>query len=428
MNSVKDLLVQNESITRIAFFDAVTGLSNKSRFLTRIQEQIDSGLCKEGLVVILEIRKHRLTKVLYGSEVAEGQLKAMALMLQKYVDEDSIARIDGGEFAIWSPHGTAQEFTSFFSENRTAARELLESTAPGLPTEIDKAVARFPEDGSTVEECLLNAELALHDSFQSPHGIRWFTPRMRESLLYAEAIEQNIEQALLSNEFTFVLQPQFDLTRKKVVGAEALCRWSNTELGIVNPGDFIPALTRKALIARFTMESVRSVLNNVGKIDTKYGADITVSFNVSPAVLLSEGFVDLAMDTVRQASIDPERIIFEITEDLFIEELEVVESIIHDLSHHGIRTSLDDFGTGYSSLSYIGALPISEIKVDKSFVSNIAHDRKSLDLFRSMCSIADAFGHRFVAEGVENVAQLTAIQSTSCSIVQGYLFGRPEPI
>lgn len=428
LNSNKDLVVQNQKITQIAFFDAVTGLANKSRFVMSIQEEIDAGVCSQGLIAILEIRKYRLTKVLHGSEVAEAQLKAMALMLQTYVGEGFIARIDGGEFAVWNPHGTAERLTSLFTENRIAARVMLESNAPGLPIEIDKAVARYPEDGSTVEECLLNAELALHDSFQSSRGIRWFTPRMKESLLYTEAIEQNIEKALLNDEFTFVLQPQFELSSRKVVGAEVLCRWSNTDLGIVNPGDFIPALTRKALITRFTLESVRSVLKKIDRIDTRFGSDITVSFNVSPAALLSEGFLRSSLDIIREASVDPERVIFEITEDLFIEELAVVETLICDLSLRGIQTSLDDFGTGYSSLSYIGALPISEIKADKSFVSNIAHDSKSLGLFRSMCSIADAFGHKFVAEGVENAAQLSAIQATSCNIVQGYLFGRPEPI
>ncbi|MFW6234668.1 MAG: EAL domain-containing protein [Spirochaetota bacterium] len=428
MNSIKDLVLRNQKITQIAFFDPVTGLANKSRFLTRIQEDIDTGACTEGIVVFLEIRKYRLTKVLYGPDVAESQLKAMALMLQQYAGSDYIARTDGGEFAVWSPHRTVEEITSFVTDNRIGARVLLESHAPGLPIEIDTAAARFPEDGSTLEECMLNAELALHDSFQSTRGIRWFAPRMKESLLYAEAVEQSVEQALLNNEFRFVFQPQFDLTSRKVVGAEVLCRWSSAELGTVSPGVFIPALTRKALITKFTTESLRSVLTNVDRIDAKYGPDATVSFNVSPAALLSEGFVHFALDIVRQSSIDPKRIIFEITEDLFIEELEVVVSIIRDLYTHGVRTSLDDFGTGYSSLSYVGALPISEIKADKSFVSTIAHDQKSLSLFRSLCSIADAFGHNFVAEGVENAAQLSAIQTTSCSIVQGFLFGRPEPL
>ena len=428
LNSVEELIVQNHTISQIAFIDAVTGLENKSGFLKKIQQQVDQRQCDFGLIILFEIRKYSHTEVLYGITVAEAQLKAMAQILEEYMEDQFVARINGGEFAIWSPHVTTDTFASTFMDKRIAALASLELQAPDVPMEIDKSVARFPEDGATIEECLLNAELALHDISQHGRDIKWFSPSIRESLLCAEIIENNVEKAISEDEFRFVFQPQVEFSNDNVVGIEVLARWSNQELGTVNPVDFIPALTRKALITRFTIHCLRSVLAQIEKINSQFGPDISISFNISPAALLSDNFVSSAVSIIRESSVDPKRVIFEITEDLFIEELEIVESIINNLSQNGIRVSIDDFGTGYSCLSYISALPISEIKADKSFVCTIAHERRSFNVFQTICSMADALGFNLVAEGVENVDQLKAIQKTSCRIIQGHLLGRPEPL
>ncbi len=163
-------------------------------------------------------------------------------------------------------------------------------------------------------------------------------------------------------------------------------------------------------------------------MDRRFDASVSIAVNISPVALLDPEFIDWAVSQFQAESVDPSRIMFEITEDVFMEDLTTVDSLIRRLRSEGIKVSLDDSGTGYSSLSYVSGLPLAEVKADKTFVERINDDTKALDLFRAISSMAETLGYDLVAEGVETREQLAAIRTTSCRIAQGYLFGKPEPL
>ncbi len=191
---------------------------------------------------------------------------------------------------------------------------------------------------------------------------------------------------------------------------------------------FVAALTRKGLVLDFTRRTLTTALRHVPLVDRRFDASVSIAVNISPVALLDPEFIDWAVSQFQAESVDPSRIMFEITEDVFMEDLTTVDSLIRRLRSEGIKVSLDDSGTGYSSLSYVSGLPLAEVKADKTFVERINDDTKALDLFRAISSMAETLGYDLVAEGVETREQLAAIRTTSCRIAQGYLFGKPEPL
>jgi EAL domain-containing protein (putative c-di-GMP-specific phosphodiesterase class I) len=238
----------------------------------------------------------------------------------------------------------------------------------------------------------------------------------------------HLHKALKNHEITVYYQSKINFETKKVVGVEALARWKSEELGFVPPNIFIPAITKLNLMNEFGSYMIDQVLGSYKKIQKKYGEDVSVSINISPANFMDSKFYSRLKETVLHYQVPPEKVILEITEDVFISDYDGICDIITKVHNLGIRVSIDDFGTGYSSLNYLTNMNFDEMKIDKSFIDQIIDDEKVFKLFQILCNIAEVYGYDIVAEGVETKKQLEKIKETSLKVIQGYLFSKPEPL
>ena len=236
------------------------------------------------------------------------------------------------------------------------------------------------------------------------------------------------ELAIHSNEFLVYYQEKVDVTTQKVVGVESLSRWYSKELGFVSPAEFIPVLHKSNLMILFTNMVLRKVVDDIEKIYSLYGEDVSVSINISPISFFSDNFVSSLQSLIESSKIKASSIVLEITEDVFISDFEVVQAKILELKNLGVKISLDDFGTGYSSLNYLSKIQFDEIKVDKSFVDNVHLDETAYSLFDAIVKIAKSLNCNVVAEGVETAEQVKVIEKSGCNIIQGYIYSKPKPL
>ena len=237
-----------------------------------------------------------------------------------------------------------------------------------------------------------------------------------------------LAHAVENDEFYPVYQPKIDLDTGATVGVEALARWDAAEYGPVSPTTFVPILTAADLMVQFGRDLFEKILADVPALRLRYGEAITVSINVSPVQMLSPSFCTYLDELCRRHAVDPSTVVVEITEDVFVGDVETVRRIVTCLSDRGIAVALDDFGKGFSSLYYIRHIPFKELKVDKSFIDDITDNERSRALFRSICDIAATYGHTVVAEGVEREEQITVVRDAGCTTAQGFFFAKPEAL
>lgn len=238
-------------------------------------------------------------------------------------------------------------------------------------------------------------------------------------------ISNLLNTALDNNEFYIHYQPQVSSLSGKIIGVEALIRWENEELGQISPTDFIPIAEKKGIIGDICDFVINRACADIQEISPNGENALTISVNISPSQLMSKGFVENTMRTINQTGIDPHRLVFEITEGTFLGDVPGTVVIIEQLKAFGIKFSIDDFGTGYSSLSYLSKLPVDEIKIDKSFINDLAKDEDAYKLVKSIFAVANIKELTIVAEGVETQEQSQILTNLACHLLQGYYFSKP---
>ena len=290
------------------------------------------------------------------------------------------------------------------------------------------SVALFPEHGLTFDELFRSASTAMKyakDSGDIMYSL--FDSLMEQKLRDENDMRTYLEKAIEQGEITPWYQRKVDYTSGRTVGVEALARWTSEVLGPVSPGIFIPAVHRFYLDVAFGNYMIDRVLSDYHTIVEKYG-DIKVSLNISPTYFDSSHILAKTKEALEKYKVPADRIIYEVTEDIFIGDFDGFKNMAGQLKGIGISLSLDDFGTGYSSLNYLKHMDINVIKVDKVFIDRIVEDPQAFKLLQGVCSIAELFDYEIVAEGVETEDQLAWIAKTPLKIVQGYIFSKPEPL
>jgi EAL domain-containing protein (putative c-di-GMP-specific phosphodiesterase class I) len=284
----------------------------------------------------------------------------------------------------------------------------------------------FPPDATDAENLLRNADTAMY--FAKSHGrsnYQFFSPEMNERANKRLIIESHLRHAIEKNELFLVYQPQIDLASGHIVGAEALLRWLSPELGAVGPDQFIPVAEETGIIQQigeFVMESACLQAKRWQDIE---GLSLLVAVNVSIRQFNSKLFIDNVRSLLDHTGLSVERLELEITESCIMDNVEDTLKKVRQLRELGIRLSIDDFGTGYSSLTYLKQLPISQLKVDQSFVRGIPQSNEDMEIVRAVLHLAHGLGLESLAEGVETAAQARFLQREGCMIGQGYYFSRP---
>jgi predicted signal transduction protein with EAL and GGDEF domain len=340
-------------------------------------------------------------------------------------ETDTIARMGGDEFTIVQTAITQPADSTALAHRvieSVSAPYMIEGQQVVIGTSVGIAVG--PSDGTNPDQLIRNADLALYRAKGDGRSTyRFFERDMDAQMQVRRSMECDLRNALAAGEFELHYQPVVNLASNDVSGFEALIRWRHPQKGIVSPGTFIPLAEEIGLIVPLGEWAIREACATAAK----WPADLKIAVNLSPAQFRSPGLVQVAVGALAASGLAPERLELEITESTLLQDSEATLNMLYQLRALGVRIAMDDFGTGYSSLSYLQSFPFDKIKIDRSFVKDIADGVGSLNIVRAVAAMANGLGMTTTAEGVETKEQLDTVRAEGCTEMQGFLFSRPLP-
>ncbi len=362
--------------------------------------------------------------------------EALAQFSRRLLDltgnRDLVCRLGGDEFALVIQNHCARE-----QLEGTVARLVNDISRPivvsggEIELRVSIGVSLFPADGRAYEELIRAACSAMNQAQRDGGGVYRFFDRsvniMEERRL---TLQQGIRKGLQRGEFFMVYQPKYSIGRQQVVGAEALVRWNHPALGLISPVEFIPLAEGNGEVIEMSEWIVDTVCRQIVEWKGRGIRIVPVSINISPVHFWRGSLVDTLRSAVQRWQVDPALLPIEVTEGVVMDSSEKTMHVLEELRALGFHISIDDFGTGYSSMKYLSDLPISELKIDRSFVMQIPEDGvetngASTAIPRAIIQLATEFGLSVVAEGVETQAQKQFLVEHGCDVIQGYLFSKP---
>ncbi|SOB86369.1 diguanylate cyclase (GGDEF) domain-containing protein [Sphingomonas guangdongensis] len=419
---------REQRITHLAFHDGLTDLPNRVFFQESLEQAVARAnrLGEQVGVLCLDLDGFKSINDTLGHPVGDDLLRAVSEKLLHVADGCMIARLGGDEFAI----------VVLGSDDLDRSRRLAQAIIDAFADPLDVAghtiatgssigIAMYPADGTDASVLLKNADLALYRAKQDGRGgFRFFEPSLDEAARRRRQIETDLRVAIRTGQLQLNFQPIVASDGGSIRGFEALLRWPHPERGFIPPVEFIPVAEETGLIVQLG----EWVLHEACRIAAGWPENIRVAVNVSPLQFRSAGFSDVVLQALARSGLSPDRLEIEITESVFLDGETGVLQILHLLRRMGVRVALDDFGTGYSSLSYLRSFPFDKIKIDRSFVTNIAEDSTAAAIVKAIVDLATALSMETTAEGVEDRSQHAKLQAQGCSTLQGYLFSRPLDI
>ena len=419
-----------EHRTHLALHDMLTGLPNRTLLAqwmrTAIDESNASG--KAAALLLLDLDRFKVINDTRGHQTGDVLLRQVAERLISALDSKGFAaRIGGDEFAI-----VLQNLDDHSSAADVCTKLLEKIGEPyaigGVEQTIGASIgiARIPEDGTSPDELLRLADLAMYEAKSAGRNcFCFFSPHMNHIAQMNAGIETDLRDALNSDQLFLEYQPIVDTASGNYVGLEALVRWNHPVRGRLSPADFIKVANDSGLIGRIGTWVVEAVCKQIA-LFAKEGIELPhVAVNVSPKQFQYSAMCSEMLDLVAKYAIPRGKLAIEITEELLIDNSQKVHEQLAMLRAGGIQISIDDFGTGYSSLQYLRDLPATRLKIDRTFISRIETSATDRAIISTIAHLAHALNMRVVAEGVETEAQFTLLRASGCDEVQGYLMGRP---
>lgn len=428
--SNRELIKRDLFLEEFAYYDSLTSLPNLRKFKEEITEREENGVLGSGYLIRTNIKHFKVLNSLLGMEQADEVLKELGKTFKKFIHSSSyIARLNGDEFIFWVEVESKDALIERIHNFRERVESYIFRVINNFNIDCYIAVIPFNKENDNIDKAISNLGIALKVSKEKSYeDIVFFKEDMVKEVAREMVLLDIISNAMDDDLFYMSYQTKVNITENSTYGVEALVRLTLEDGSVISPDEFIPIIVKHHLMNRFTHMIIDKIFNEISAIKVKYGNDIYLSINISPLVFLSRGFVESIKSRVDNPHINPNYIIFEITEDVFIEDTKRVNNIISEFRELGIGISLDDFGKGFSSLSYISTIDLTELKIDKSFIDNITMDEKQFNIVNSIINIAKTLNIKVVAEGVETSEQLEKLKLTECDLIQGYLFSKPEPL
>ncbi len=415
----------------LANFDPVTGLPNRNLLHDRVSQAISFARRYDKIAALLfiDLDDFKVVNDSLGHNVGDKLLRELGNRLTACVREmDSVARLGGDEFVILLTGMTHRDGVVFIAEKILEALSrpfLLEGHEIFISSSI--GIATFPKDGEDEATLLKHADSAMYHAKERGKGhYQFYAAEMNELALERLSLVNDLHRALERNEFELHYQPQVNLKTGKITGVEALVRWRHPHKGMISPSKFISVAEETRLILPLGEWVLNKACEQVVQWH-KAGYDITVAVNISALQVEEHRLLELVDDALRQTGIDPKYLELELTENVLIERSDAVHRIFQQLRGKGVRMAIDDFGTGYSSLSYLSKLPIDKLKIDRSFVRDIANDANDRSIIEAIISMSHSLHLKAIAEGVETPEQEDFLRRLNCDEMQGFLFSRPLP-
>ncbi|MCD1257520.1 EAL domain-containing protein [Paenibacillus athensensis] len=432
IGSIRDITERKEAEERIryiAYHDALTDLPNRRYFNERIDKQIERTGASFALM-LLDLDRFKLINDSLGHTAGDLLLQRVAAIITEQLrPEDTVARLGGDEFILLCPYVTDPQEPLRIAERIFAAlstRHMLNGHSVHVTCSM--GVSLYPEHGQDHETLVRNADIAMYEAKSTgKNRIQIYREQMSVVSRDKLRMENCLRGALDSGEFELYYQPQYDVKGEQVIGMEALIRWFSPELGAVPPMSFIPLAEETGLINAITAWVLRTAcLDNKRLLDAGF-APMLVSVNISALDFMEADFVSRVREIVEESGLPPHLLCLELTETAAIQNLELTIRQLRCLMDCGIKIALDDFGTGNSSLSLLKMLPLHRIKIDRSFVKDMAQQDANRAIFSTIVGLTRGLKLESCAEGIETEEQYEIIREMACSLVQGYYIAKPLP-
>lgn len=419
-----------QKILHQAHFDALTNIPNRFLSLDRLSQLVcDAQRDDEQLAVMfIDLDDFKKINDSLGHDIGDKLLiEAAKRFVSVMRKQDTVGRLGGDEFIVLVKGLKDVNYATLIAQNLMQqlqkpflidSHELLVSASIGI--------AVYPNDGEDASTLLRHSDIAMYRAKEEGrNNYSFFTKSMNRKVTYRLQMEGKMHGALDREEFSIMYQPQIDVASGSIIGAEALLRWNNQQMGAVPPADFIPVAEQSGMIidiGEYVLEESLRLLSNIPKLGQ---TPFRMAVNLSPHQLRNHNLVYFIGKAIERYNIEPSSLELEITEGVLMVASRYVNAVLHKLSNFGITLSMDDFGTGYSSMSYLREYPFDVLKIDRNFVSGISDNKADKELVNATIAMAKALGLKVVAEGVETHGQYHVLNALGCDYAQGYLFGKP---
>ncbi|MDX9715011.1 MAG: EAL domain-containing protein [Dissulfurispiraceae bacterium] len=419
-----------ETIRYQAYHDPLTGLPNRLLFNDRLTLAIANAHRNNQLlaVLFLDLDYFKTINDTLGHSVGDQLLREVAGLIKERVREgDTVSRMGGDEYTILLNNiSDPDDATRIAKEILAAIDRRWDICEHSFYVSASMGVSIYPADGETSDMLLKNADAAMyHVKEQGRNSYHFYSPAMNVKAFEQMMLENNLRHALQRSEFELHYQPQFEIPEKKIVGVEALLRWNHPERGLMYPKQFLQLAEKTGLIIQIGDWVLSNACRQYTLWEKNGFNNIRIAVNISTSQLRQKDFVYKVQDMLAATGMPPHMLELEITEHMAMLNIDTILSNLNRLSDMGILISIDDFGTGYSSLSYLKRLPIHHLKIDQSFIKDLAEDSNDASIAHAVIMIAKSLNLQTIAEGVETEDQLRFLQRSKCDKVQGFLYSKP---
>lgn len=416
-------------IKKLAYLDDMTGLPNRKERIHTIEQMIQGPNPVSVFTVIqFDIDNFRIVNDYFGYQIGDTYLTEISHNVSALIQSpDTIGRLGGDEFmVILKGSRNETEIEKIVSEFQGAIAQPFYFKDQEYKATASFGISRYPKDGTTAVQIIQQAELAMYKAkSQGKNKIMFFDDEMQNNLEYHIRFSRELENAIKRKELYVEYQPVYNVRTKELRGFEVLARWTSKNLGKVAPLDFIPLAEENGSIVDIGRWIFREACQQYTQIFSSYENPPILAVNISVVQLRDPRFIEGIEKILKETGMNPNRLEFEITESVCINNPTMVRHILNELKRLGIRISLDDFGTGYSSLSYLRSLPFDVVKIDKSFIDTIGVVDDSKNLVSNIISMAHQLDLHVIAEGVERQEQFDYLLRHGCDYIQGNYLGKP---
>lgn len=444
IQDVTQLKIAEEEIRRLAFYDGLTGLANRTLFMNLLEHEISTAKRHNETfsLLFLDLDQFKRVNDTFGHHIGDLLLQKVSETLQKCirggdiasslgsnVSDTLIARLGGDEFILLlsninEPENAAivarrifQEIPRYYNLN---GHEIPITTSIGISV--------FPVDGEEAETLLKHADSAMYHAKDSGrNNYQFFKQSLNAAVIERFSLERDIKTALDKEEFVLYYQPQIELSTRKIVGAEALIRWLHPDKGIIPPYKFIPIAEESGLIIDINKWVIQTACRQNKQWEQAGSGPVKIAVNVSGYQFSNQNIVRIAGDALQASGLDPKHLEMEITENILMRDTKDTIQILEQIKDLDIKIALDDFGTGYSSLNYLISFPIDIIKIDRSFVMECTTQKNNRIIIKTIIAMGHSLGMKIIAEGIETEGQLELINGYGADEGQGYFFSPPVP-
>lgn len=442
-NMLRDLKSSEKRLRYIAYHDSLTGLPNRESFNEHLTSFLSLAKRNKTSLAVMLIDLDRFKRIndTLGHEYGDKLLKLVAQKLQQcvrqsdiparldslIVEDGNLARFGGDEFTI-----LLNQLTNLNDAAVVAKRIIDELSKPLMLDDFEVVVTPsigisvYPDDGDSPVDLLKFADIAMYKAKDNGrHTFNFYSDTFDMSSMARLNLEEDMRQALKQDEFELYFQPKIDINKQCIKGLEALIRWHHPKRGMVSPAEFIPLAEESGLIVKIGEWVLESACQHLQKWQNAGFEMVPLSVNVSGIQFKRTALPEFIAELLEKYQISPDLLEIEITESAIMTDVEDSITRLSEIKAQGISIAIDDFGTGYSSLSYLKKFPIDVLKIDRSFIIDVATNQEDAGIVNAILGLSESLGLKVVAEGVEDKQQLSTLKLMGCAIIQGFLFSKP---